>query len=78
MCLIAGYLQVSFILRCFLFQVAQLQSVCDRKSVCVLQMQRSQEGLLSRLEESMRRREEMWGRQLARTVAELQVTHRKC
>lgn len=66
------------ILRCFLFQVAQLQSVCDKKSVCVLQMQRSQEGLLSRLEESMRRREEAWSRKHARTVAELQVTHTAC
>lgn len=60
-------------------QIAHLQSVCDKKSVCVRELQRNQECVLSRLEESVRRREEEWSRQHTHTVrglqSELQVTH---
>lgn len=60
-------------------QVARLQRVCEKKSVCVRELQRSQESALSRLEESVRRREEAWSSQHQHAVAqlqnELQVTH---
>ncbi|XP_037832540.1 coiled-coil domain-containing protein 171 isoform X2 [Kryptolebias marmoratus] len=53
-------------------KISHLQSVCDRKSVCVRELQRSQECVLSRLEESVRRREEAWSRQHTHTVRHLQ------
>uniref|UniRef100_G3N5B2 Coiled-coil domain containing 171 n=1 Tax=Gasterosteus aculeatus aculeatus TaxID=481459 RepID=G3N5B2_GASAC len=53
-------------------KIAQLQSVCDRKSVCVRELQRSQECVLSRLEESARSREEAWSRRHTHTVTHLQ------
>uniref|UniRef100_A0A3Q3LK77 Coiled-coil domain containing 171 n=2 Tax=Mastacembelus armatus TaxID=205130 RepID=A0A3Q3LK77_9TELE len=63
-------------------KVAQLQSVCQRKSVCVRELQRSQECVLSRLEKSVRRREEAWSRQHTHTVTqlhnELQVCRSQC
>nr|XP_024656620.1 coiled-coil domain-containing protein 171 isoform X2 [Maylandia zebra] len=63
-------------------KIAHLQSVCDKKSVCVRELQRNQECVLSRLEESVRRREEEWSRQHTHTVrglqSELQVCRSQC
>ncbi|XP_074480289.1 uncharacterized protein ccdc171 [Sebastes fasciatus] len=63
-------------------QIAHLQGVCEKKSVCVRELQRSQESVLSRLEESVRRREEAWSSQHTHTVAqlhnELQVCRSQC
>ncbi|KAM4536511.1 uncharacterized protein ccdc171 [Odontesthes bonariensis] len=59
-------------------QVVRLQRACDKKSVCVRQLQRSQEGVLSRLEESVRRREEAWSSQHAHTVSQLQIQLQSC
>lgn len=63
---------------CFV-QIIHLQSVCDKKSVCLHELQRSQECVLSRLGESLRRREEVWSSQHTHAVAmlqkELEVTH---
>lgn len=53
-------------------QIAHLQGVCDKKSVCVRELQRSQESVLARLEESVRRREEAWSRQHTDAVSQLQ------
>ena len=58
-----------------MLQVDQLQGVCDQRSVCLLQLQRGQQCLLSRLEDRRRSREEAWSRQHAHTVAQLQVAH---
>ncbi|XP_056156773.1 coiled-coil domain-containing protein 171-like [Lampris incognitus] len=41
-------------------QIAHLESVCESKRVCVQDLQRSQECVLSRLEESMRQKELVW------------------
>ncbi|XP_042337773.1 coiled-coil domain-containing protein 171-like, partial [Plectropomus leopardus] len=59
-------------------KIAHLQSVCEKKSVCVRQLQRSQECVLSRLEESMRRREEAWSSQHTHTVTQLQNELQLC
>ncbi|XP_042072606.1 coiled-coil domain-containing protein 171 [Haplochromis burtoni] len=63
-------------------KIAHLQSVCDKKSVCVRELQRNQECVLSRLEESVRRREEEWSRQHTHTVrglqSELQLCRSQC
>ncbi|XP_034535230.1 coiled-coil domain-containing protein 171-like isoform X2 [Notolabrus celidotus] len=63
-------------------KIALLQSVCKKKSVCVRKLQRSQECVLSRLEESVRRREEAWSRQHTHTITqlqnELQRSHSQC
>nr|XP_005755296.1 PREDICTED: coiled-coil domain-containing protein 171 [Pundamilia nyererei] len=63
-------------------QIAHLQSVCDKKSVCVRELQQNQECVLSRLEESVRRREEEWSRQHTHTVrglqSELQLCRSQC
>uniref|UniRef100_A0A3Q3J511 Coiled-coil domain containing 171 n=1 Tax=Monopterus albus TaxID=43700 RepID=A0A3Q3J511_MONAL len=60
-------------------KIAKLQSVCEKKSACVRELQRSQECVLFRLEESVRRREEAWSSQHTQAVTqlqnELQVTH---
>lgn len=61
--------------RRLVLQIAHLQSVCEKKSVCVRELQHSQECVVSRLEESVRRREEAWSSQHEHTVAQLQVTH---
>uniref|UniRef100_A0A3B5ATK2 Uncharacterized protein n=1 Tax=Stegastes partitus TaxID=144197 RepID=A0A3B5ATK2_9TELE len=55
-------------------KIAHLQSVCHKKSVCVRELQRSQECVLSQLKESVKRREEAWNSQHTNTVEELQVT----
>ncbi|XP_075941168.1 coiled-coil domain-containing protein 171 [Anarhichas minor] len=63
-------------------QIAQLQSVCDKKSVCVRELQRSHECVLSRVEESVRRREEAWSSRHTHTVSllqeELQLCRSRC
>lgn len=62
-----------------LLQVCHLQSVCDKKSACVRRLQRRQECVLSRLQESVRRREEAWSQKHTHAVrqlqSQLQVTH---
>ncbi|KAL6118213.1 ccdc171 [Pungitius sinensis] len=55
-------------------KVAQLQSVCDQKSVCVRELQ----GVLSRLEESGRSREEAWSRRHTHLQEELQLCRSQC
>ncbi|XP_076580925.1 coiled-coil domain-containing protein 171 isoform X2 [Chaetodon auriga] len=59
-------------------KIAHLQSVCEKKSVCVRELQRSQECVLSRLEESVRRREEAWSSQHTHTVTQLQSELQVC
>ncbi|XP_037335725.2 coiled-coil domain-containing protein 171-like isoform X2 [Pungitius pungitius] len=59
-------------------KIAQLQSVCDQKSVCVRELQRSQEGVLSRLEESTRSQEEAWSRRHTHLQEELQLCRSQC
>ncbi|XP_013132632.2 coiled-coil domain-containing protein 171 isoform X2 [Oreochromis niloticus] len=59
-------------------KIAHLQSVCNKKSVCVRELQRSQECVLSRLEESVRRREEEWSRRNTHTVRGLQSELQVC
>ncbi|XP_040887530.1 coiled-coil domain-containing protein 171-like [Toxotes jaculatrix] len=59
-------------------KIAHLQSVCEKKSVCVRELQRSQECVLSRLEDSVRRREEAWSSQHAHTVTRLQNELQVC
>ncbi|XP_041841917.1 coiled-coil domain-containing protein 171, partial [Melanotaenia boesemani] len=59
-------------------KIAHLQSVCDKKSVCVRELQRSQECVLSRLEESVRRREEAWSSRHTHAVSQLQICRSQC
>nr|XP_046236006.1 coiled-coil domain-containing protein 171-like [Scatophagus argus] len=59
-------------------KIAHLQSVCEKKSVCVRELQRNQECVLSRLEESVRRREEAWSSQHTHTVTQLQNELQVC
>ncbi|XP_015250061.1 PREDICTED: coiled-coil domain-containing protein 171 isoform X1 [Cyprinodon variegatus] len=59
-------------------EIAHLQGVCDKKSVCVRELQRSQESVLARLEESVRRREEAWSRQHTDAVSQLQSQLQLC
>ncbi|KAM8898532.1 LOW QUALITY PROTEIN: uncharacterized protein ccdc171 [Spinachia spinachia] len=59
-------------------KIAQLQRVCGRKSVCVRELQRSQECVLTRLEESVRSREEAWSRRHTHTVTHLQEELQLC
>ncbi|KAM7376891.1 hypothetical protein PAMA_013590 [Pampus argenteus] len=59
-------------------KIAHLQSVCEKKSVCVRELQLSQECVLSRLEESVRRREEAWSSQHTHTVTQLQKELQLC
>ncbi|XP_076019085.1 coiled-coil domain-containing protein 171, partial [Genypterus blacodes] len=59
-------------------KIAHLQSVCEKRSVCVQELQRSQECVLSRLEESVRRREEAWSVQHTQTVTQLQNQLQLC
>ncbi|XP_054457563.1 coiled-coil domain-containing protein 171-like [Anoplopoma fimbria] len=63
-------------------KIAQLQGVCEKKSVCVRELQLSQECVLSRLEESARRREEAWSSRHTHTVTrlqkELQLSRSQC
>ncbi|XP_022622384.1 coiled-coil domain-containing protein 171, partial [Seriola dumerili] len=63
-------------------KIAHLQRVCDKKSECVRELQRSQECVLSRLEESVRRGEEAWSSRHTHTVSqlenELQVCRSQC
>uniref|UniRef100_UPI0037E8D01B coiled-coil domain-containing protein 171 n=1 Tax=Semicossyphus pulcher TaxID=241346 RepID=UPI0037E8D01B len=59
-------------------KIAHLQSVCEKKSVCVRELQRSQECVLSRLQESVRRREEAWSSRHTRTVTQLQDELQLC
>ncbi|KAM6949247.1 coiled-coil domain-containing protein 171 [Aplochiton taeniatus] len=44
-------------------RISYLVSVCDSKSVCVRELQQSQECVLSRLEESVKQREAAWNTQ---------------
>uniref|UniRef100_A0A8C7M6E7 Coiled-coil domain-containing protein 171-like n=1 Tax=Oncorhynchus kisutch TaxID=8019 RepID=A0A8C7M6E7_ONCKI len=41
-------------------RVSHLQAVCESNSVCVSQLQQSQEGVLVRIEETVKQREETW------------------
>ncbi|XP_069544640.1 coiled-coil domain-containing protein 171, partial [Brachyistius frenatus] len=59
-------------------EIAHLQSVCDKKSVCVRELQRSQECVLSRLEESVRRREEAWNSRHTHTMNQLERCRSQC
>ncbi|KAF3698175.1 Coiled-coil domain-containing protein 171 [Channa argus] len=63
-------------------KIANLQTACEKKSVCVRELHRSQECVLSRLEVSVRKREEAWSRQHTHAVTqlqnELQVCHSQC
>ncbi|CAJ1048295.1 Hypothetical predicted protein [Xyrichtys novacula] len=59
-------------------KIAHLQRACQKKSVCVRELQRSQECVLSRLEESVRRREEAWSHRHTQTVTELQLCRSHC
>ncbi|XP_035989880.1 coiled-coil domain-containing protein 171 isoform X2 [Fundulus heteroclitus] len=59
-------------------QVAVLQEACSRRSACVRQLQRSQQGVLARLEESVRSREEAWSRRHALAVVQLQSQLQLC
>ncbi|XP_030609939.1 coiled-coil domain-containing protein 171 isoform X2 [Archocentrus centrarchus] len=63
-------------------KITHLQSACNKKSVRVRELQRSQECVLSRLEESARMREEEWSRQHTHTVrglqSELQLCRSQC
>ncbi|XP_071315951.1 coiled-coil domain-containing protein 171-like isoform X2 [Trachinotus anak] len=59
-------------------KIAHLQRVCNKKSVCVRELQRSQECVLSRLEESVRRRQEAWSSQHSHTVSQLQNRLQVC
>ncbi|XP_047242786.1 coiled-coil domain-containing protein 171-like [Girardinichthys multiradiatus] len=59
-------------------KIAHLQSVCHKKSVCVRELQRSQECVLARLEESVRRREETWSHHHTHTVNQLQGQLQLC
>ncbi|XP_067435637.1 coiled-coil domain-containing protein 171-like [Thunnus thynnus] len=59
-------------------KIAHLQSVCEQKSACVRELQRSQQCVLSRLEESVRRREEAWSSQHTHAVTQLQNELQLC
>ncbi|XP_065806347.1 coiled-coil domain-containing protein 171-like isoform X4 [Labrus bergylta] len=59
-------------------KIAHLQRVCKKKDVCVRQLQRSQECVLSRLEESVRKREEAWSHRHTHTVTQLQLCRSQC
>ncbi|XP_042257973.1 coiled-coil domain-containing protein 171-like [Thunnus maccoyii] len=59
-------------------KITHLQSVCEQKSVCVRELQRSQQCVLSRLEESVRRREEAWSSQHTHAVTQLQNELQLC
>uniref|UniRef100_A0AAZ3S794 Coiled-coil domain-containing protein 171-like n=2 Tax=Oncorhynchus tshawytscha TaxID=74940 RepID=A0AAZ3S794_ONCTS len=64
-------------------RVSHLQAVCESNSVCVSQLQQSQEGVLVRIEETVKHREETWtaqrhemDQQHAHTVTLLQGRYR--
>ncbi|XP_047441688.1 coiled-coil domain-containing protein 171-like isoform X2 [Mugil cephalus] len=59
-------------------KIARLQSVCSQRSVCVRQLQRNQQSVLSRLEEAMRRREEAWSHQHQLSLTQLQGELQTC
>ncbi|XP_026224994.1 coiled-coil domain-containing protein 171 [Anabas testudineus] len=59
-------------------KIAHLQNVCEKKSVCVRELQHSQECVLSRLEASVRRREEAWSTQHTQAVTQLQNELQVC
>ncbi|XP_060922636.1 coiled-coil domain-containing protein 171-like [Limanda limanda] len=59
-------------------KVSRLKSACEKKSVCVRELQRHQQRALSRVEEGVRRREEAWGNQLTQLQNELQVSRSQC
>ncbi|KAM4714017.1 coiled-coil domain-containing protein 171 isoform 2-T2 [Anableps anableps] len=59
-------------------KIAHLQIVCDKKSVCVRQLERSQKCVLARLEKSMKKREEAWSHQHTHTVNQLQSQLQLC
>ncbi|XP_041634778.1 coiled-coil domain-containing protein 171-like isoform X2 [Cheilinus undulatus] len=59
-------------------KIAHLQSECKKRSVCVRELQRSQQCVLSRLEESVKRREEAWSRQHVTAVTQLQDELQLC
>ncbi|KAM9390795.1 coiled-coil domain-containing protein 171 isoform 1-T1 [Salvelinus alpinus] len=54
-------------------RVSHLQAVCESNSVCVSQLQQSQEGVLVRIEETVKQREEAWTTQ--RHEMDQQHTH---
>ncbi|XP_071022399.1 coiled-coil domain-containing protein 171 isoform X1 [Oncorhynchus clarkii lewisi] len=54
-------------------RVSHLQAVCESNSVCVSQLQQSQEGVLVRIEETVKQREETWTAQ--RHEMDQQHTH---
>lgn len=55
-------------------QTAQLQTLCEQRSLRLRDLQRSQEATLTQLEERVRRREEAWRRRQTQTQSKLQVT----
>ncbi|KAF7643831.1 hypothetical protein LDENG_00232420 [Lucifuga dentata] len=58
--------------------IAHLQGECEEKSVCVRELQRSQECVLSRLEEVVKNKEEAWSVQHTHTVTQLQLCRSQC
>ncbi|XP_069375066.1 coiled-coil domain-containing protein 171 isoform X2 [Paralichthys olivaceus] len=59
-------------------KIARLQSACQKKTVCVRELQRHQQRVLSRLEEGVRRREDAWSNQRTQLQNELQVSRSQC
>ncbi|XP_034424677.1 coiled-coil domain-containing protein 171-like [Hippoglossus hippoglossus] len=59
-------------------KIDRLKSACEKKSVCIRELQRHQQRALSRLEEGVRRREEAWSNQLTQLQNELQVSRSQC
>ncbi|KAM6960442.1 uncharacterized protein ccdc171 [Tautogolabrus adspersus] len=59
-------------------KIAHLQRVCKKKNACMRELQRSQECVLSRLEESVRTREEAWSHRHTHTVMQLQNELQLC
>uniref|UniRef100_A0A3B3HSA5 Coiled-coil domain containing 171 n=1 Tax=Oryzias latipes TaxID=8090 RepID=A0A3B3HSA5_ORYLA len=54
-------------------QTAELQRLCEQRSLRLRALQRSQESTLKQLEERLRRREEAWRRRHAHTQSRLQL-----
>ncbi|KAM4611657.1 coiled-coil domain-containing protein 171 [Polymixia lowei] len=59
-------------------RIAQLERVCESRSICVLELQRSQECVLSRLEESVRQREEQHTHTLTQLHNDTQLYRSRC
>ncbi|XP_024143480.1 coiled-coil domain-containing protein 171 isoform X1 [Oryzias melastigma] len=59
-------------------QTAQLQTLCEQRSLRLRDLQRSQETTLTQLEERVRRREEAWRRRHTQTQSKLQLCRSQC